>query len=400
MGSVIGATDEAKVWESKLRDNYVVITGLEAPKKVPDLIRSMETHFEHSKKELVQCDKCFGWSPPDLDECPYCGVGEDDDTPVVAEPVAMSTVQSSEVIKNPMEIDASAMDPELLVTESEKKPSRKKNGTTVVEAEAREPKKAPPAMKPSAPLVSILAGGKSLSSEKELDESIARFNAAATAGGDTIWLMGVELTKMRDSLWQQRTEAGKPKYRSFNQFVQEELEVSKSLAYRFMRIIENFSREQIQKYGSQILKVLVAAPKEEHQALLEKADNGATTRDLQEEVNKIRETKGIAVMETGATAAAAAAGRTMPSAAATAAAAKTRRKAAAAITIGFQAEQFTCKALARAKRGEDERPAKTLEDQPYCVVEGINGVRQFIAVKTRPTGEIEFKITLKRDKDE
>lgn len=408
MSKVIGATLIEKVYESKLRENYVVLLGELAPKPVPDLVRGVEEFFAKQPDEkLSQCDICKGWSDANATPaCPYCD--DSDGAPSALAPNEIPE-PATEVVPDDVEIDATQIEASGVSLEPAPEPE-KKGRKKLAPAEVADKKKvraAPPTPKPSAPVIPIstglaLAGGRALASEKDLDESIRRFKEAGTAGAAADYVMGQELSRMRDTLWQQRTDGnGKPKYKSFLQFVAEEVEISKALAYRMMRVASVFTRDQFVKFGPSALGVLVGAPHKEHQQLMERAEAGATVRELEDEVRQIREKQGITVLETTRPKGEASSSpKRGPSPAATAAAAAARRKESAAITLGLKAEQTTVVMKARAKRGEPEREAKTIEDQPYGVIECINGVDLYIAVKLNARGVIEAKVTARRQKDE
>ena len=397
MTTIVGATEITKVWEMKAREAFVTMTGEIAPKPLADVVKGLEEHFAKMAPELLQqCDECFGWSPPSLTaECPFCGIGD--------APASAKVANDASTV----EIDATQI--ENLEEDASKTKKKRKAGTEAVAAEDRADRmtvrRAPAPMKPSAPAISILAGGSSLVSEKELDDEIAKFVEAGRVAAGSNYLMGISLVRLRDHLWQQRVEKGKPKYKSFEQFVSQELGISRAFATSLINVATNFTREQFDRLGMTPLKWIGAAPKEDRPMLLAMAEAGATSRTIQEEVGRIRREKGVTYMEGASTTARNAAHaenssvRPAPTPAAATAAAKARRKPTPAITIALKSEQMTVKALARVKRGEEDRPARTLEDQPFCAIECMNGTKLFIALKTRPTGELEFKVTAKRDEE-
>ncbi len=392
----VGAVRIGNVFESKVRENFAAFVGEVAPKKLELVVRGLEAHFlKGEQDQLGECDLCGGWSPvAELDACPFC-----DDVPTENR----VEVVAAEVVENFPEtaIDAAALEASGVAL-SEEKPSKRKKLTDAEVAERKAITKAPPVPAPSNPPGFLASGGR-IANEKELDESMARYRKASEQGADSLYLMGIEIRRQRDHLWQQRLENGKPKYKTWNQFVAAEHDISTSLANRTMRVVENFSQAQFHEYGAKALMVLVGAPKEEHAALLAQADGGATTRELEESVRQIRERDGITTIETERSSAAAASGRKIP----TAKAAASRKKDAAAITLGLKAEQGSIKLLSRkpvegqypAKK-EEPRAARTIEDMPYGTLECINGVTLYLAVKQRPTGELEIKWSAKRDDGE
>lgn len=389
-----------KVSPISAKENYAAILGVMAPGAIEEVISGLTGHFAKQKEkgtELVTCDNCGGESTLDLEVCPFCGVGEDPPGAVSSASVPSSIEPSDGTTIDASAIEASgvALDPEPAQAKGKRKKVATEEKTPEEIREAKMVRSAPPTPKPSAPVLTIAGGRRAIASEKDLDDSLARFRAAAATGAVAHYVLGSELARMRDHLWQQRMEDGKPKYKTWHQFVAAETGVSIGFANKMMRLVENFTQEHLQQLGVKALMIILGAPKEDHAALLSKAEDGATTRELEDEVRQIREQKNIAVVDAGKPSPTAAA------AAASAASAKAKRKEkeAAAITIGMKTEQATVKALARTKRGEPERVAKTIEDQPYAVIECMNDVKLYIALKQRPTGELEFKVTAKREKE-
>lgn len=431
---IIGSTKVAKIDRIHVRMSYEAIIGSAAARKTEDLVTGLEAFFAGKVPAdvdpntiLSQCDVCMGWSDPSVgpDSCPYCNDGN----PVAAEqeePKAAESVTKEEEPKA-----AATPDPE---------PDADTEGGTVIDAAAiiadgetvrvpaaeikqqRMVRRMPAAVKPSAPLISI-AGGKSLASPAQLDEAILRFYRASHDTADGNYAMGIELRKMRDHLWQQKLgEDGKPKYKSFEQFCVEELKFSKTYAYRLMSVVENFTPGQWRAYGPEVLKMLAGAPKEMHQSLLEKADKGATTRQLEQEIRAGKEAMGVVVAPP-------AEGKEAPRTnAATIAAAEKRQKARAekastnappvdraAITVGLKNQSFSSTFLARgalpgqpapAKDGKGakfvlpEEVAQFFRDvQPYAMIEGINGVKVAVALTVDSKGQLVMKGEAKRVKD-
>jgi len=342
-----------KVSPCAARENYAAILNEVAPKKLEDVVAGLEAKFASMPRaEISQCDVCLGWSDSALPACPFCNVGEDGATATPPEaPVPVAIVQA-------------------------------------------------PKQRASAPSL-MLAGGSVTYTEKDLDESIGRLRAAAGKTSDYSYEMGRELTLIRAHLWEQRKDAeGKPKYKSYREFLEQELDIGEGYANKLRRISELFTLEQYREFGVRALMALIAAPTQVHAMLLQKRREGATIEQLEVDVREARASTGTRVIETEATRDAAAKGRTIPSPEATASGAKKRTKEAAAITIGLKAPEFTVDLLARPKNKNDEaRPARTVEDQPYAEVECLNGTKLYFAVKQTPAGNLKLKVTAKRKDD-
>lgn len=432
-GTALQATRHNSVWESKCRENYAGIMGQVAPKKLEDVIDGLEAHFEDLRvkkgRELLQCSVCFGRSPDDLDECPFCGTGEEEEK---EQPLAMAVgsdvapaAASGVVMVDPSDtiaddfaaqadsaepspstvIDASAIVASGVELEPPPSPRRRKSaaGTTQVDLTERTPRKAPPVPAPSTPALSLLAGGRATFSEKELDEAVAEFKAETTKAAASAYKIGHLLARIRDQLWMlRRSENGKPKYKNFERFLEEELGISKTQGYDFLRVADTFPPDVAAKYPIKVLSAIARAPKQDHPRLLGMHDEGVSARSIDQEVKEIREKKAHIVSETGNTRAAEAAGKTPQTRAATVAAAQKRKAEAPAITIGLKHEAATIRLIARPKRADKgvERPAKTIADEPYGVLECAHGVKMTFLVRAKPSGELELRvIALKEKKD-
>jgi hypothetical protein len=255
----------------------------------------------------------------------------------------------------------------------------------------------PAAKKPKASSSSLmLAGGRDKYTEKDLDDSISRLRAASSQSADSAYLMGKELALIREHLWEQRKgEDGKPKYKSYNDFLERELGIGVGYGNKLRRVAEVFTLEQFRAFGIEALKALIAAPKEVHEMLLEKRAEGATVQQLEEDVRQIREKGGIEVLPTKAPLAKTGASK------GSAAASKTNRKASAAITVGLKSEETTIDLFAKPKsKKEEPRAARTIEDQPWGKLPAINGVTLAFTVKQKPTGELQLKVVAARDDSE
>lgn len=341
------SVDLNRVSPCYVRENYASILNEVAPSKLEDVVSKLETHFLKQPKEtLAQCDQCMGWSDENLPDCPFCNDGKE----AAAEPPPAAPVPAEVASKKGEKLERAA----------------------------------------SAPLLS-LAGGRPIFSEKDLDESIARLKAASDRTADSAYEMGRELALIREHLWEQRTgEDGKPKYKSYNQFLEEELGISAGYGNKLRRIAETFTIDQFRAHGVEALKAINAAPKEVHEMLLKHHKEGSTVAQLEEEVREIRIQTGTTVVPSAATKAASEKGRNVPSAAATEAAAAARRKPG--ITVGFKESGGTIDLMARpTKKGEEPRKARTLEEQPYGTIEAINGKKVVLTVKTSAAGELKLK---------
>lgn len=403
MESIVGITRVDRVHEAKLRENFAALVGSEPPGDLDACVRGLETHLEKQTPiaQRVQCDVCEGWSDEKLTSCPYCNDEGPQAIVEQAKPAPVSEVQVHEATV----IDAAAIEATGVVLEApkdKKKGGKKDKKTTAEIAESRAPKPMPELPVPSAPIVNVPLA-PIVANEKELDAALDRYRKAGEATANSMYLMGVEIAKIHDHLWQQRLEGGKPKYKSWSQFVATELGTM-SLAYanRLKAVSVNFTMEQFEKYGATALMAIVASPKEEHARLLNARDAGASTRELQEDVRKIREEKGLP--EASESSGESVGGRKQTSKATeAAAAARKARKESAAVSLGLKAESGDVQ-LFKKPEGETAPHLKaaramTLEDQPYGKIECINGVTLFLSVIQTPKG-LKIHYTTQREEED
>lgn len=404
MSNVVGATHIERVWEGKLRENFVAITGEFAPKPLEEVVRGLETHIQKNVPEAkrVQCDVCHGYSSEDLDSCPFCGdLGpEAGAAPPPAESGVVPVAEKKAEAKDPTEIDATKLGVELEAPTGKKKSKKTAAEKEAGKAEAADKKKVKPpkaAPKPSAPAIDI-AEAKPVVTEKDLDEQLAAYRAAGSRNATAFWHMGVAISKIHDRLWQQRQLEGKPKYKSWNQFVDDELGISVAYANRLRAVSVNFSETTAEKYGPAILMVIARAPKEEHAKLMEKVDQEKLSkRELEKKVQEVREAKGITVndAEDGKS-------RRNPQSTKekTEKAAAARKKQAAAITIGLKSETNVIDLVSRPTPQSEAYPADSVDVQPYGELKGINGVSIFLVVFKKEDGKLAIRATARRVEEE
>lgn len=419
MSNVVGAVRLERVWEGKLRENFVAITGEFAPKPLEDVVRGLEAHIEKNvpKDKRVHCDVCGGYSSEDLDSCPFCGDQGPPEAGTATPPPAESGVvavakdkgtigHAPEAKADPTEIDATKLEAEGVELEDAAKTKKKskKAEKEAGKAEAAEKKKVKPpkaSPKPSAPAIDI-AEAKPVVTEKDLDEQLEAYRDAGSRNATAFWHMGVAISKIHDRLWQQRQLEGKPKYKSWNQFVDAELGISVTYANRLRGVSVNFSEETARKYGPAILMVISRAPKEEHQNLMNKVDQeGLTKRELEKKVQEVREAKGVTVVEDEEEAEKPK-GKTKQWREKTEKAAAARKKPTAAITFGAKVETDVVNLVSRPTPQSESYRVKA--DQvgvgPYAEIKGINGVDLYVAVITDEEGYLQLRYTFRRRPEE
>jgi len=291
-------------------------------------------------EDRATCDRCGGDSDAALDHCPFCG--DADRAPLSGE----------------KESDEDAGD------EPEEEELKMEN------AEKQQQTRS----------LALAGGGGTTAGTRALDEAVARIQQMKGDGALWAWKLGDYIFRAvyKTELWKQRSDdAGKPKYKGFNQFCEGELNFTPQYIYSLMEVAENFTEEQAKKFNSgKTLRLMVKLDVETRGKLTE---GGAVPshQQVREQLEKGKRRKAKAGARTEA--------------ATRASTEKNRREKT--LTILVPAERQRVKLWARpAKRGQEPKPARRLADQPYGVVEGTNGVHLEIAVRESSTGQLELSV--------
>lgn len=351
--SIVGAVRLDRIWEEKLRENYAAMTREVAPKDLEACVRGLERHIEGSVPEdtLVQCDVCGGWSNEGLTACPYCNDEGPPNLTVKLEPLflppqplpkALSEVADQQKARRKLSSGTGTDGCEgggqdmarhhegvealkELPTAQAEQPKPQESATVV--AKAPEPKTESKksevvATLPTAPrmdtaLVPVPPPGElhrdvipvridtdlvdrltaAPVCEATLDAATDAIRTFDRAGAKCVSFVGRLLILVRDRLWQQRLEDGKPKHKSFEQYVKTELGYSEGHAKRLVKVAEKFSAAEIEKHGTTKLFHVLSAPKEAQPALMSKLEEGAPVAEVDAEVKKIRDAKHEAAVE-------------------------------------------------------------------------------------------------------
>jgi hypothetical protein len=300
--------------------------GIE-PNGLSHTIQKVSALFvERAKGEpLMHCDVCGGHSPKEFSECPFCGVGEDPPATamVVAKGAHVAEVVSSE--------DAAK----------------------------------------------LLGPG-----ERQLDEAVARINEAKilTAVGYFQLCKEIEIV-VQSQLYKARRDAeGRPKYKTFAEFAELELKMSKGHAWSMAQIPSRYSIEQVKIIGRNKCELLLTAPKEKHPELVDAALKGESTRKLTAKVRELnlgRPKKGGAPQKTEKIA-------------------ERKDELTLALIVGKK-HVLPCFKPGKVKEGEKPEPAKKVDDQPWAFRDLPNGIREIFRVAKFPSGQLKILIEAKRE---
>lgn len=224
-------------------------------------------------EEGATCDRCGGYSDARLDACPYCG--EAGTPPPNGATAAPATPPESDDGADGGDAD------EETAPESAGEPA-----AAAAPAPQAPRKKRSEAAAPKAELVPV---NRSLDvSEKALDRAIEKVNAAHAKGAKAYWELGNAVKDIHDrKLYTQRSGVdGKPKYKSWLQFCQEELKMSDQHASRAMNVAAAFSKEDFEKIGVSKLSLIAKLPDDMQAEIIEKARAGLPLADVEREVRK------------------------------------------------------------------------------------------------------------------
>ena len=235
--------------------------------------------------------------------------------------------------------------------------------------------------------VQPVPGGGKLQTEADLDKAVLKAQKlkAAVAGG--YYALGKHIKEIFSThLWKQRTSEGKTKYTGFEQFCQQELKMNASTAIGLMDVADNFTEEQVNKFGTTKLNLVLKAPEEVRGEVLSDVEKGASVRELGDKVKEERAKKGNKRRETGR--------KKMP------AGEKAAKKVEAAkgrqtITIANIEGRKTIKLNARVEKGQEPKRAKRIADQPWGTLELSNNVVMKFLVQDRD-GELVLVVDTRR----
>jgi len=216
--------------------------------------RLQEIQEKESEDDLAVCETCNFTSKMEYPECPFCGSSDDEVEP-----------QGEEV--------------------KEEKPKGKKAPADDLKRKPKPPKgKAVAKVAPSA-----------VPTEKHLDEEIACIRKAQETGASAMWEIGRHLLRIRKGgLHTLRMADGAPKYKTWGEFCQGELGLTKTYCNRIMNVVERFPEEDVKKIGVNKLGLLAGLKESsETDRLLDAAREGASVSQISEEVKKLQNEKKV-----------------------------------------------------------------------------------------------------------
>lgn len=361
MGIVMSRVKEPLMREqvSKFNRNAYTMVPLELVGALADRMKKTPT------KELITCGECSGPSPVELDKCPYCGAAdaEEDHNSSKAAPPAK---------------DARTEMPKETRMETTKEITKVTNG----------------AHAPARPAQVALTEA----TNKKLDHAVDKFHKLKADGAEWFWHTGKHVYDAiyEPNLWLARAEGGKPRYKKFDEFAEQELGVTSNFCYRMMEVARNYTLDECRKYGTSNLRMLLTVPKELRGEIVERIQKGElkTHDDVKAAAKETKAKHGVV----GSTKGAGKSGRGVHGAGKNQGG---RPKSLAGLvkehpqqTVILKSAKTTMKFMSSDKDG---RPAKSLKDRPFAEVESVNGVRLRFKLFEGPGGQLAMTLEMRRE---
>ena len=342
--------------QEKLLNKYIRAheLGVVKAESVEDKAARVQAHQVKTVPEdkmSEACTVCGGESSLDLPECPFCGAAGVSDEP-----------------KPPGEETPTPVGSDL--AKAAEAPAPKQKLTKVERAAA----KAAAAIEPAHD-ASVVPEGVRL-----LDDAVAKVRTAQGASVQGYYDLGKAMLEIFDgNLWKHRLGAdGKPLFRGWNQFVQDELGISSAYSYQIMETSKNFSREDFSLIGSTKLVQILRLKPEQRTQLLEEAKAGRMPRKRLLEI--VQGEVGDARRDTGRTGGNG--GKKLGGAGTKALKAKAEAKTLAKrdregeITAVGVLGKVKLPLFARVAKGKDQKRAASLAQDPWGEERLANGIVQ------------------------
>jgi hypothetical protein len=221
------------------------------------LISEAEKKAKRGEEDgLVKCEVCGEVSTEHTDFCPYCG---DEGLP-----------PEDEEQEQPAAATTTSATPAAAAPAAPAKGKKKKGAEAAPEAA-------------TAPAVAAV-GDALVKAGAELDEKVARVNALRVDLAKNTYDIGIEIREIHErELWKARG------HQSFKEFVEKDLEMSRTLAYRLIETTKEYDRATFESVGARKLALVASIQDAEvRDAALEAAKAGATVKEIERTKDKAK----------------------------------------------------------------------------------------------------------------
>jgi len=370
---------------------------------------ALSMHFKSttSKADLCKCTECSGESPITLEACPFCGDAEeleegegddddDDSSPIVEEgeeqnePIDRDGEDEPSALVSPPESHADAGETTSTTAEPSSKPkkAKEKNNMELVQTNG--------ASKKGASSKSITKGTVTNISARELDKVVEEVKKIKADGAVSYWTLGKKILEINErGLWKLRSnDDGKAAYKSFEQFVHHELNMSASYAYAAVDVAREYkTADEVRALGSKTKAMLVLkVPAQDRPKVIEQAGN-MTTKQIRDAAKESRAKHG-SPKKNKQQASAGAKGATSPKRESKNKDKVTAVRVEGTRTVKLHKRPDNMKGLDAAAIAQLPR-AKKLTDQPIGIVEGPNGAIDIFEVLQKD-GDLVLKWAARR----
>ena len=377
-----------------------------APLDLAGKVKALQAHFaeEFQADDLVDCGTCGLSSDPALEACPFCGVGDDEPGPaahgVEAEEADPQDEPASEPdpdpnpdpiedgeevpeveATDPPTVDDTKMAPalaavvETLEGQTLVRKPRKKAEKAVKESKKEPAKKDALAVTKAAPMQSadVAKLDKAVEEVKRLDQQMNGYN----------WQLFCKLKEISESqIWKLRVSEGKVAYRTFEEFANTELDISREYAQLCVRIAGRFSEKEVLKFGPTKLRSVLNAGSDSKQAeALKMLEEGASRRDVERKMKTTTKARDLVSRGT----------RAKPSKT------KAPKGGTTSITVAAIEGKQKIKLWKKPDASKDKIRAKKLSDAPWGEIVLANDVRMWVTVMADNKGELVLLVDTRRE---
>lgn len=116
----------------------------------------------------------------------------------------------------------------------------------------------------------------------DLDRNVMAIRDAKKSAAIGYWELGNLIAENNNTkLWKLRLDKdGNAKYTKFDQFIEAELGIKKSSAYKMMSVAEKFSKDEVSKYGHSKLGMILTVDDETRAKAIKAMEKGASAGDI------------------------------------------------------------------------------------------------------------------------